>query len=907
MSRTPTHRFTKSPFYHGLLLALDGRRGWHFPQDEDGVYAGYYPKDSTTAIAHLERLRGKGADYLLFPEPALWWLTYYDGLRAYLQDRYEPIADGGGGGVLVKLHTPKQGRGRQSIVLPPSGGDKSGVAETEHEPIQEPSLWRAFQIRDRTRPRRCRKQLPGKLWAVTTYFNPAGYRNKLNNHRRFRAELARVGVPLLAMELAFGAQRFSLRRTDADALVRLRGQDVLWQKERLLNLSLRHLPDDCDKVAWLDGDVLFVNPAWPEETSRLLEQHPVVQPYSHCVRLLRDEFSCDPLTLPFGMNERQLFYGMGFGVFAKGRSRLKDYFTSGHTGFAWAARRSLLEKHGFYDANLFCHGDYDMASAMYQNLNYWSMEKFGPRGKAHVRRWARPFGADVKGRVAFVDGFLLHLWHGNLKDRLYDLHVDGSRDFDPDHHLAVDAETGLYRWTESTPERMRRWSADYYAVRKEGATPESGTGEPRVKESHASTRRALGRMTVVEPSLTTPSGHHLNCTLGLLAAARDAGLETAVYTGASATDAVLRDVDGKPTFSANVYTHQLHANQRELGTQSPGNSHFARQLEPIAVGTPKGHDVVVFPTVTHGELLGIASWLSRMPRGERPSIIIWLLFDEKFLAHDLERQKAARRAYIEGFRALFAVAPAAYRWCLVAETPAMADYHSQLAEQPVRVLRMPNTVRGVSSAGRRERSSYNAVDIICAGYVTKEKGYHLLPKIIAEVCASSSRARFVVHADWEGGPEPPSTVRALKDLGSKVTLLEGPMQPAAFHELLGRGDIGLLPYDPIAYRRRGSAVFHEVEALGIPIVAPGDADFASEAISHGHCLGFDEFSAPSIAATVLDAISRLSELTSAAIQRAATNADRFVEVEKLLTEMAVNQEMHPSAAVIVSSARSTST
>lgn len=42
------------------LLNLGGRQAWHFPQTEDGVYAGYYPADSTEAITHLEVLRAKG-------------------------------------------------------------------------------------------------------------------------------------------------------------------------------------------------------------------------------------------------------------------------------------------------------------------------------------------------------------------------------------------------------------------------------------------------------------------------------------------------------------------------------------------------------------------------------------------------------------------------------------------------------------------------------------------------------------------------------------------------------------------------------------------------------------------------------------------------------------------------------
>jgi GT2 family glycosyltransferase len=74
------------------LLRLDGRRGWHFPQQPDGSYAGHYPADSREAIAALEALQAKGAQYLLIPGPSFWWLDHYPGLRRHLEDRCRMVA-----------------------------------------------------------------------------------------------------------------------------------------------------------------------------------------------------------------------------------------------------------------------------------------------------------------------------------------------------------------------------------------------------------------------------------------------------------------------------------------------------------------------------------------------------------------------------------------------------------------------------------------------------------------------------------------------------------------------------------------------------------------------------------------------------------------------------------------------
>jgi hypothetical protein len=110
------------------------------------------------------------------------------------------------------------------------------------------------------------------------------YRRKRANYRMFRE---RVRVPLVAIELAYGPD-FELGEEDAEILVQLRGGDILWQKERLLNLALQALPDSCRKVACVDCDVVFAADDWAQRTSRLLDQFVLVQPFSHVHRMPPD-------------------------------------------------------------------------------------------------------------------------------------------------------------------------------------------------------------------------------------------------------------------------------------------------------------------------------------------------------------------------------------------------------------------------------------------------------------------------------------------------------------------------------------------------------------------------------------------------------------------------------------------
>jgi glycosyltransferase involved in cell wall biosynthesis len=75
----------------GELLKLDGATGWHFPQQEGGTYAGHNPADGAEAIRHLEELRCRGAEFLLFPATALWWLDHYHDFRRHLESHYSAV------------------------------------------------------------------------------------------------------------------------------------------------------------------------------------------------------------------------------------------------------------------------------------------------------------------------------------------------------------------------------------------------------------------------------------------------------------------------------------------------------------------------------------------------------------------------------------------------------------------------------------------------------------------------------------------------------------------------------------------------------------------------------------------------------------------------------------------------
>jgi GT2 family glycosyltransferase len=85
------------------LLDLPNCTGWHFPQDDRGAYAGHHPASSEAAVAHLQALQAKGADYLLIPATAGWWLEHYAGLHRHLERCGERIQVRGEECVIYRL------------------------------------------------------------------------------------------------------------------------------------------------------------------------------------------------------------------------------------------------------------------------------------------------------------------------------------------------------------------------------------------------------------------------------------------------------------------------------------------------------------------------------------------------------------------------------------------------------------------------------------------------------------------------------------------------------------------------------------------------------------------------------------------------------------------------------------
>jgi hypothetical protein len=307
---------------------------------------------------------------------------------------------------------------------------------------------------------------PGNLWAITCYFNPIGYRRRLENYRVFRQHLA---VPLVTVELSYDGE-FQLQPKDAEILEQLRGGDVLWQKERLLNVALRSLPESCENIAWVDCDIIFADNDWVERASKALEEFPLLHLFHERHEVPRNS-APDPLggwdAYP---TSQSVVYRM-----AVGQAAPDEVYVSGNpqqrhssAGLAWASRRDVLEEHGFYDAFIVGGGDRAILCAALAEFNRYALaSEMNPRRAEHYFLWARSYFNTVRGCVGYIPGHVFHLWHGDLNDRRQrERHRQLAQfDFDPFVDIALDAND-VWRWN-SDKHDLHAFVRRYFELRNE--------------------------------------------------------------------------------------------------------------------------------------------------------------------------------------------------------------------------------------------------------------------------------------------------------------------------------------------------------------------------------------------------------------------------------------------------------
>jgi hypothetical protein len=243
-------------------------------------------------------------------------------------------------------------------------------------------------------------------------------------------------------ELAFEDQPFTL--PNSQECLRLRGRDVLWHKERLLNLAIRRLPPQFTKVAWIDADVLFPDERWYAWASGLLDAFDLIQLFDRLEQRDND-----------GTLIRQL---NGLAAFVADGRPMPFKFDTSETwpGLAWAAKRELLASHGLLDRFVLGGADTYMSVAAFNFADAWSgwhIQVLAPKLRDAWQDWATPYFHDVRGRVGYVPTTVVQLGHGTAANRQYvdRMEILSRYDYDPAVDIGLGPQ-GIWQWASDKAE-----------------------------------------------------------------------------------------------------------------------------------------------------------------------------------------------------------------------------------------------------------------------------------------------------------------------------------------------------------------------------------------------------------------------------------------------------------------------
>ena len=288
------------------------------------------------------------------------------------------------------------------------------------------------------------------LYVITPIFNPCLFKSRIKLYNNFKHHMEESGVKLLTVEAAFGKHDWEATTHVNPMNLQFRTNQILWHKERLINLGLEYLyryVPDAEYIAWIDSDVTFANPNWVEETIHKLMYHKVIQPFSQAINLnAREEsmWTC-PGTFSAFINERG---------YHQNPPILPRYLYKGHPGLAWASTKTTLQElGGLYDLCVAGSGDTVMANCFRGKWDS-NLPAFPSEGiSKNINEWSKKCDKYVIANVGYANGSCLHHWHGKSEDRGYEKRwsVLSFHKFEPLVDVIVDHQ-GLYAWAGNKPQ-----------------------------------------------------------------------------------------------------------------------------------------------------------------------------------------------------------------------------------------------------------------------------------------------------------------------------------------------------------------------------------------------------------------------------------------------------------------------
>jgi hypothetical protein len=280
---------------------------------------------------------------------------------------------------------------------------------------------------------------PQKLAVIVPFFNVHTNPMLIENYENFRRE---ISEDVFVVEAAFCSTPYQIE--ESKDFLRIRGDELnfMWQKERLLNLALKKLPPEYTDVAWIDADVLFDNKNWVRDLKDGLNKYCFLQLFETAQWL--DKVGHPEVVFNTIVKQCENLFADA------GEAQANGY----HPGFAWAARREILDKTGWFDQHICGNGDSFIYYAISGHLfspNYLQMKnRLIGFNYCFLKFRDKIKKANAASSLSFIPGNVRHMYHGDFKDRDYAGRQKHMMDveFDPIEDLVLD-NNGLYRWAQN--------------------------------------------------------------------------------------------------------------------------------------------------------------------------------------------------------------------------------------------------------------------------------------------------------------------------------------------------------------------------------------------------------------------------------------------------------------------------
>lgn len=248
------------------------------------------------------------------------------------------------------------------------------------------------------------------LAVVVTHFNWCGFTTPTRNLHRFVRYIESLKIPIYGVELSL-SDKFETVDYPNWKRIKVDRSNICFQKEACVNLAVKDVPSEFTKIAWIDHDLFFSNTNWVEDASKKLDDYKAIQLFSNYAYT-------DGAGRKTGRTRPAMVKSIGINKNDALSRRI------GMPGCAWAARRELWENGGLYPFSFLGGGDTLFVYTIMNTLQTEKIHHFaGLKDRIFLpyKRWAELINKYISEKdVSYIDGTIIHEWHGDSTHRKYD-------------------------------------------------------------------------------------------------------------------------------------------------------------------------------------------------------------------------------------------------------------------------------------------------------------------------------------------------------------------------------------------------------------------------------------------------------------------------------------------------------